>query len=508
MGSPSRRDFLKLLSLMPGTLGASSLVGPSGPSGAGNPHNIIVLVLDAWSASHLALYGYGRQTMPNLEQFASRATVYHRHYSEGTFTVPGTASLLTGLSPWTHRALALGGEITSKHRDHQVFHVLSGSHFTLGFSQNQFADLLLSQADGDLNRRLPAASFSLQRALVYSSDLFTNDPRGAHASFEKDIFRRDTGGDASLFLSPLRSLVQWRATRALNQEYLSTYPKGLPASPDLFRLEDVVDGVLEILGNLHEPCFAYVHLFPPHGDYAPRRGFDHLFEDSSTAPRKPDHPLVTDAQSYSRQENQRRDYDQYLASWDSELSRLFEYLESSGLTDTSYIFVTSDHGELIERGVIGHFTPLIYEPLVHVPLIVSQPGQTERVDIRTVTGNMDILPTIASLAGGELPAWAEGRLLPGFGGIPDEDRSMYSMDAKTNSAFGRLERLSMSLLKHDHRLTLYRYPDSHYEEFELYDLASDPEEMIDLYPAQPALAGALRDELLDKIAEVNRLFVT
>ena len=57
------------------------------------------------------MYGYPRQTMPNVEQFAKNAIVYHRHYSAGTFTVPGTASLLTGLHPWSHRALTLGGEI-------------------------------------------------------------------------------------------------------------------------------------------------------------------------------------------------------------------------------------------------------------------------------------------------------------------------------------------------------------------------------------------------------------
>jgi len=49
--------------------------------------------------------------MPHVKSFAEHALVYHNHTSAGTFTVPGTASILTGLYPWTHRALQLYGTI-------------------------------------------------------------------------------------------------------------------------------------------------------------------------------------------------------------------------------------------------------------------------------------------------------------------------------------------------------------------------------------------------------------
>src|SRR5678815_4536670 len=75
---------------------------------------------------------------------------------------------------------------------------------------------------------------------------------------------------------------------------------------------------------------------------------------------------------------QRRSYDEYIASWDQETARLFQFLEESGLTENSYIFLTSDHGELFERGELGHWSKMIYDPLVHVPLIVRKPGQNTR----------------------------------------------------------------------------------------------------------------------------------
>ena len=73
------------------------------------------------------------------------------------------------------------------------------------------------------------------------------------------------------------------------------------------------------------------------------------------------------------------------------------------------VIFTADHGELFERGVVGHYCPLIYDPLAHIPLIISPPGRTERVDVQTATSSVDVLPTIARMAGLETPAWAEGR---------------------------------------------------------------------------------------------------
>jgi arylsulfatase A-like enzyme len=213
---------------------------------------------------------------------------------------------------------------------------------------------------------------------------------------------------------------------------------------------------------------------------------------------------VTIPKQYGDQENQRWKYDEYLASWDAEVARLLQFLSTSGLLNTSYVIFTSDHGELFERGEIGHYCPLIYEPLVHIPLIISPPGRTERVDVQAATSSVDLLPTIASMAGLEAPTWAEGRLLPIFGGTADEARSIYSMDAKDNSAFARLTGLSMSLTKNDHRLTYYQYPEVNYEAFELYDLLEDPEELSDLWPAGSPLAAQMKEELLQKLSDIDR----
>jgi arylsulfatase A-like enzyme len=161
---------------------------------------------------------------------------------------------------------------------------------------------------------------------------------------------------------------------------------------------------------------------------------------------------------------------------------------------------------LFERGELGHWTSLIYNPIIHVPLIIRRPAQTTREDVHTITSSVDLLPTIAQLTGNPIPTWAEGSLLPKFGGEEKDGRSVFSMDAKSDSAFAPFRNYSMSLTRNRHRLTYYCYPKYYYEQYEFYDLDADPDELKNLYSAQPSLAKAMQAELRQKISEVNKPF--
>src|SRR5512146_2080416 len=110
MSSISRRDFLKLASLF--AAGTVVTLRAQPRQAGGNHPNIIIILFDAMSARHLSLYGYGRETTPQLSRFAARCTVYNAHYSGSNFTTSGTASMLTGMYPWKHRALTQGGIVS------------------------------------------------------------------------------------------------------------------------------------------------------------------------------------------------------------------------------------------------------------------------------------------------------------------------------------------------------------------------------------------------------------
>jgi arylsulfatase A-like enzyme len=408
--------------------------------------------------------------------------------------------------PWSHRAFQLGGGIASSHIEHTLFSALSSTHSTLAYTQNELADQILYQLEPDLDEHVKAGLFDLQNANLYTSPLLKNDVRIAFAGLNDNITRDRVGFDSSLFFGPVYRLETFRRRERGIERYADRYPHGMPESPGLFLLDDIVDGAIEILRTIQQPTVAYFHFLPPHDPYAPTKEFFEAFTDGWNPPDKPIHELSDHKKTSDELRLNRRYYDEFIASWDNEVGRLFDYLKNSGLIDNSYIVITSDHGELFERGELGHVTKLIYDPLIRIPLIISHPGQTAREDVHTITSSVDLLATIAHLTGNGIPEWSEGRLLPNLGGEADEGRGVFSMDAKFNSSFGVLVNYSMALTRDHHRLTYYCYPKDHYQKYEFYDLVADPEELNDLYPATPALSMDMKDELLQRVKDENELF--
>ena len=501
----TRREFLKLVSMVPVGIYSRPIERLARAVDTSSP-NIIIIVFDAWSQHHVSLYGYRRPTMPHLDKFAERCTVYHKHYSAGNFTVPGTSALLTGMHPWSHRAFQLGAGVAAQHAGHTMFSVLAGTHSTLAFSQNKFADLILQQANQALDRHVDYWSFNVQRTNPYGAPLLHKQHRTAFASIEDNLVQKGEGFDSSLFVGPLARLYTLYNRKENTEKYGDEYPRGLPDATELFLLPDVVDGAIGLLKGIQQPTLTYIHFYPPHEPYRPTREFFNSFADGWRPPDKPIHELSDRKYEQDKLTLEHQYYDEFLASWDQEVARLFQYLEESGLTQNSHIFITSDHGDLFERGELGHWTPLLYDPVVHVPLIVSSPGQAARRDVHTYTSSVDILPTIAHLTGNPSPPWAEGRLLPYLGGEEDPQRAVYSMDAKTNSSFTPLRNYSLSVTHENYRLVHFSYPKDNYEKYEFYDLDADPQEMTDLYPSSPSLAKRMKDELMQKVVEVNKPF--
>jgi arylsulfatase A-like enzyme len=193
-----------------------------------------------------------------------------------------------------------------------------------------------------------------------------------------------------------------------------------------------------------------------------------------------------------------------IAELDTEFGQVLSELESAGVLQNSYVIVTSDHGELFERGEIGHASALMYAPVTHIPLLIAAPGQQTRSDFHSLTSNLDLLPTLVQIVGQEIPDWAEGRLLPGFGGTEDPTRSIFSMVSKDNAAFRPIQHGSFALIKSPHELFFYTGYPNHPDAFELYNLQEDPDELQDLFTKDINTASQMKDELLEAINTANR----
>lgn len=516
----TRREFLISLGTLPFVkLAIPQLMIPAirqlaqqpGGEATSNQPNILMMVFDTFSANHLATEGYRRDTAPNLARLAEKATVFHNHRAAGSFTSPGTASLLTGLYPWTHRSIQTYGHALPRVAENNIFNLLPDTYYKVAYTHNPLASALLHQFRRQIDELKPRRELTTMDGL-WSDVRFANDfPVAINAE-------RLIGGlnlpPSATYLDLFRSLRANLARNKYEHEYADLFPRGMPEDGadmlyGLYTIEDAIDWVAELSTTYPTPFFSYIHLWPPHAPYATRREFIDIFQDGWQPAEKALNPLDTEGVPQVKLNESRRLYDEYVSYVDAEFARLYDLLEKSGALENTYLILTSDHGELFERGIGGHTTSVLYDSILHVPMMVWKPGQTERVDVYEQTSAVDIMPTLLHLTGQPIPDITEGVVLPTFGGDVSADRDVFGVEAKRNNAFAPLSVATLAVHRGPHKLVQYfgyKGLSSGESYYELFDLENDPDELDNLYKTQTSLARDLQELLRLKLDEVNRNF--
>lgn len=508
MTSLTRRDFLKMASLF--TAGMLSSITAYSLQSNGDRPNIIIILFDALTAVNMSLHGYARETTPELGRFAERCTVYHAHYSASNFTTSGAASMLSGMYPWKHRALTQGGIVSRDTIPYNPYSLLGGDYYRLMFSQNFWPDRLVAQYYNDVDDFLPQTAYSMRGNTLVKSWV-GEDRLLASIAFDEFLFPAQTDRPGSALLN---YIYKSRVARSIEGQRIQPgYANGVPEVEgyDVYLNEQIYRGVLaEILAlQTKQPYFAYFHLFSPHSPYKPGGKFSRLFREDGFQPLpKPLHPVFKVYFSEADEDLQRKRlaYDRQIAQVDAEAGKLLRDLEAQGVLDNSYVILTSDHGEMFERGFDGHGGLMMYEPVLRIPLLIHTPAQNVRKDIHVPTSNVDLLPTLLSLAGKEIPEIVDGQVLTGMGGPEEYERPVYAMCAWENSAFLPITKAALSLRKGAYKLIGYVGYGGPNGLYELYDLENDPEELHEISKEVPTVFASMKDELLTRLAEANRPF--
>jgi len=501
----NRREFLKLASALPLGYATSKLLRPLEGVFQGQPGNIIIVVFDAFSAYNISLYGYERETTPAINRLAKRAIRYHNHFAAGNFTTPGTASLLTGVLPWTHRAINLHGSVVDRFIRQNVFSAFP-SHHRMAYSHNPLANRLLTQFAGDIDRLIPRESLYLESYDTLVSTLFKNDDDISSISWIRNMKVNEQGVAYSLFLSHLYETLQDKRIENLKP----LFPRGIPSISQVnpYLLETAVNAVVDRLKIAPQPYLGYFHFMPPHQPYRTSAEFFNTFKNDGFAPvEKPQEILARKIISQPSLARLRTEYDEFILYCDDEFERLFNELESTGILENTWLILTSDHGEMFERGIFGHDTKVLYQPVVRIPLMIFEPGRTEGLDIYTPTSAVDILPTLAHLAGQASPAWSEGAILPPFS-PQTTNRNIHTVQAIDSDPKAPLIQASVSLVRENYKLHYYYgYEGTSGEDIvKLFDIQSDPEEMTDLARTKSGTASDLLNEIKTGLAEADKPF--
>jgi len=218
------------------------------------------------------------------------------------------------------------------------------------------------------------------------------------------------------------------------------------------------------------PVFLWLHLYDPHSPYDPPEPFRSKFA--------------------------KRPYDGEIAYADQQLGRLMEWLKQSRLYDSSLIIMASDHGEALgDHGEKEHGF-FVYDPTIHVPLIVKPPKNLEDKPARisTVVETTAIPATIEKFA--RISGGIPGQPLP----LSTEKTSQASVMAYSET-FYPFDSFGWSPL---HSLETERFHFIDAPSAELYDVVNDPEEKNNIAASQAATVAVLKEKLRNTLAKQPR----
>ena len=478
----SRRDFLKIAGIYSTSAAIPGyLLKPIKTETKTKKPNILIIVFDAWSASNISLYGYGRKTTPNLNHLAEKAIVYHNHYAGGNFTTPGTASLLTGTLPWSHKAYLLNEPVNKSFTKRNIFDAME-NYQRIAYTHNPIANTLIRQFMGGVDEYIPMHNYFLKSNPLVDT-LFPEDHDIATVGWDRIFKQQDDGFSYSLFFSRINGFLEKENLEMLDK-ISPEFPRGLPNYDGIayFTLENGIDGVVDVLRESSQPFLGYFHFLPPHNPFKTRIEFNNYFSgDDYIPPFKPNHLFMGESTN-DEIIKKRRLYDEYILYVDAEFSRLFENLKSSGILENTYLILTSDHGEMFERGILGHMTPSLHQPVIKIPLLIFPPNATNRVDIHTSTSTIDLLPTLMYLTEHKIPDWAEGIILPPFSSEMNKD--IFAMVVRGIDKRKGITKATVMMVENQYKLNWYFGYDQlkqNEDLVEFYNLLEDPGEINNLY---------------------------
>ncbi|RLE41623.1 hypothetical protein DRJ48_05190 [Candidatus Woesearchaeota archaeon] len=303
--------------------------------------NIILFTFDALRADHLGIYGYDKNTSPNIDDLAKNSYVFTNSFSQCGSTACSLPSLHTSLFPLEPKSNA-----TTIAR-----FLKSQGYNTIGVIAVRFANSTYVNKDGfdiydenftfwenssvTVNRALSILDQAKQPFFLW---VHVRQPHGPYNPRKEIFLEMYPHNDEPTFYSDIPNL-DWSGL----QEYLLEYYTNK--------------------GEIEEK-------------YATMRRFPGLITPTMLA------QIIAM-------------YDGNIKEADISFGGFLKYLKSKRLLDNTIIIVSADHGESLgEHNIIDHNN--LYYVTLHTPLIVHFPSNEHKV-IGYPVMNVDIFPTIISL---------------------------------------------------------------------------------------------------------------
>lgn len=362
--------------------------------------DIILIVLDTLRRDHLGSYGHPRPLSPAFDRFAEGGVLFERAISPAQWTIPAHTSIFTGLYPTTHQVTQSDSQIAPQIPTLAEILRVNG-YQTMGFSNNPLVGILNNGLTRGFDQFFNYAGAAPNRPQDLTRPHIQRTVANGWGKFARMVSQQFAKSD-HLFRVSLHPFLTPIWTRGINYKGHTVHS-----------IDDMIASFKAHRIARTQPRFTFFNLMGAHLPYRPPRDFlrevaPDVYHDRSAyrwmgrfnadAARwaSPTDTPLTDWEAQVLDAF----YSAEIAHQDYHLGRLLEAIKQAGALEDSVVIIMADHGEGHgDHDFAGH-SFVVYQELVHVPLLIHYPARFSGG--RRVTANIStrrLFHTILELAG-------------------------------------------------------------------------------------------------------------
>ena len=486
----TRRDFMKIAGIGAASLAFTGCLENSITRSAKRT-NIIFIFSDDHAAQAVSAYGSKINTTPNIDRIASRGALFENTFCGNSICAPSRATVLTG--------------------KHSHMHGMMSNYTTFDLTQQMFPKLMQqggyqTALIGKWHLEGKPVGFDYWDIVAGQGTYYNPEFRNAKGKRKIDGYATDIIGDLTVDWlktgidpdKPFMLMCHHKASHRIwapGPDHLTMYDDvDLPEPETLFDDYSNRSSVLKENETMIDKHMMYDYDLKVPGMGQPDalgRDMNNFEYDLMTPEQKRKWDVAykpkndkfkksnLKGKDLLRWKYQRyvKDYLRCVASIDDNIGNLLDYLDESGLADNTIVIYTSDQGFFL--GEHGWYDKRwMYDESLRVPFVIKWPGRIKPgTKVEGLAQNIDFAPTFLDAGGMEIPDDMQGvSLLPLLNGKTPanwRDAIYYHYYEVGEHNVARHEGVRSD------RYKLIHYYDV--DEWELFDLKKDPNEMVSVY---------------------------
>ena len=314
--------------------------------------NVVLVTLDSVRADHCGYLEYDRETTPNLSKMSDDSLVFEKAIAPSNSTPPSMLRLFTG----DNLPSSVGGT------DPESWRSAIGERETLAdaFKRRGYTTAAFNP------NAYASSYFGFDKGFDHYQD-FIEEGRSGGKLYSKilDLLNREGKSGPLASIRNIMNLVQ-------REEVFKPW-------------EDFFADIVQWVESAEEPYFLWVLLLDTHHPYlAPRNdrqwsSFLGMWRSNFRVTQ-----VMNDETADMNSELSTRNQTDLMDAYDDSIRYADRFLAElqDVLTESDPVYaIHADHGEAFgEHGPHGHHTSLLYDTLLHVPLVIDNAGVTGRIE--------------------------------------------------------------------------------------------------------------------------------